>query len=108
MPTAEQAAELDKLSAEDEPSAYLQCAVKEWFPDFTLDVLSDEGRIQLGHKLMHHSFMQSVIHLTGGTYYQISKIAEDLAAHYPELKSLPDSDTVINSLFALISHARTG
>lgn len=46
MPTAEQAAELDKLSAEDEPSAYLQCAVKDWFPDFTLDVLSDEGRIQ--------------------------------------------------------------
>ena len=31
---------------------------------------------------MHHSFMQSVIHLTGGIYYQISKIAEDLAVHY--------------------------
>ena len=108
IPTAEQAAELAKLSAEDEPSAYLQSAVKDWFPDFTLDVLSDEGRIQLGHELMHHSFMQSVINLTGGTYYQVSKIAEELTAHYPELKTLSDSDTVINSLFALISHARTG
>lgn len=57
---------------------------------------------------MHHSFMQSVINLTGGTYYQVSKIAEDLAVHYPDLKTLPDADVVINSLFALISHARTG
>lgn len=57
---------------------------------------------------MHHSFMQSVINLTGGTYYQVSKIAEDLAVHYPDLKTLPDADVVINSLFALVSHARTG
>lgn len=108
MPTAEQAWELKKLSEEDEPSAYLKSAVKCWFPNFTLDVLDDEGRIQLGHELMHHSFMQSVINLTSGTYYQVSKIAEDLATHYPELKTLADAATVINSLFALISHARTG
>lgn len=73
MPTAEQAMELEKLSAEDEPSAYLQSAVKDWLPDFSYDVLDDEGRIQLGYELMHHSFMQSVINLTGGTYYQVSK-----------------------------------
>lgn len=108
LPTAEQVMELDKLSAEDEPSAYLQSAVKDWFPDFSFDVLEDEGRIQLGYELMHHSFMQSVINLTGGTYYQVSKIAEDLAVHYPDLKTMPDASVVINSLFALISHARTG
>ncbi len=108
MPTAEQAIELDKLSAEDDPSAYLQSAVKDWFPNFSLDVLEDEGRILLGCELMHHSFMQSVINLTGGTYYQASKIAEELTVHYPELKTLSDATTVINSLFALISHARTG
>lgn len=108
MPTAEQAVELEKLSAEDEPSAYLQSAVKDWLPEFSFDVLEDEGRIQLGYELMHHSFMQSVINLTGGTYYKVSKIAEDLAIHYPDLKTLPDATVVINSLFALISHARTG
>ena len=108
MPTAEQAVELEKLSAEDEPSAYLQRAVKDWLPDFSFDVLEDEGRIRLGYELMHHSFMQSVINLTGGTYYKVSKIAEDLAIHYPDLKTLPDATVVINSLFALISHARTG
>lgn len=108
MPTLEQAIELDKLSAEDDLSAYLQSAVKDWFPNFSFDVLEDEGRIQLGHELLHHSFMQSVINLTGGTYYQASKIAEELHAHYPELKTFSDAATVINSLFALISHARTG
>lgn len=108
LPTVEQAIELEKLSEEDEPSAYLQSAVKDWLPNFSFDVLDDEGRIQLGYELMHHSFMQSVINLTGGTYYQVSKIAEDLAVHYPDLKNLPDADVVINSLFALISHARTG
>ena len=108
MPTVEQAIELERLSTEDEPSAYLQSAVRDWLPNFALDVLEDEGRIQLGHELMHHSFMQSVINLTGGTYYQVSKIAEDLSSHYPDMKTLPDATTVINSLFALISHARTG
>ena len=39
MPTAEQAVELEKLSAEDEPSAYLQSAVKDWLPDFSLTFL---------------------------------------------------------------------
>ena len=108
MPTVEQAVELERLAAEDEPSAYLQSAVKDWFPEFNIDVLSDEGRLQLGNELMHHSFMQSVINLTGGTYYQVSKIVEDLSAHYPDLKAMPDASTVVNSLFALISHARTG
>ena len=108
LPTVAQAIELESLSEEDEPTAYLQSAVKDWFPNFSFDVLGDEGRIQLGNELMHHSFMQSVINLTGGTYYQVSRIAEELAVHYPELKTLPDATVVINSLFALISHARTG
>ena len=108
LPTIEQAAELAKLSAEDEPSAYLQRAVRAWLPDFAFDVLADEGRIQLGRALMHQSFMQSVINLTGGNYYQVTRIAEDLSSHYPDLKKFSDVSVVINSLFALISYARTG
>lgn len=108
MPTADQTAELEKLSAEDEPSAYLQNAVMDWFPDFGMDVLSDEGRIQLGNTLMHHSFMQSVINLTGGTYYQVPKIVEELSVHYPDLKNNPKASVLVDSLFALISHARAG
>ena len=108
MPDVGQTAVLEKLASEDDPSSYLQTAVKDWFPEFALDVLSDEGRIALGRELMHHSFMQSVINLTGGNYYQVSKIAEELNTHYPDLKKLSDPSVLVNSLFALISHARTG
>lgn len=108
MPSADQVAELDVLAAEDEPSSYLQHAVQDWLPNFGLDVLSDEGRIELGDELVHHSFMQAVINLTGGTYYQVSKIAEELSTHYPELKGLQAPSVLINSLFALVSHARIG
>ncbi len=108
MPSPVEAEELDTLSSDDEPSAYLEKAAKEWFPDYTLDVMTDDGRIELGKLLMHHSFMQSAINLTGGNYYQVSRLAEDLSTHYPELKNYVDVTVVINSLFALISHARTG
>lgn len=106
LPDIDQTTLLEKLSSEDEPAAYLEVAVKGWFPDFEFDVLSDAGRISLGEKLMHHSFMQSVITLTGGNYYQVSKIAEELDTYYPELRNLSDPSVLINSLFALISHAR--
>ncbi len=106
MPTTEQLEELELLAAKDEPETYLRAAVKDWFPEFSPDVLSDEGRIALGEILMHHSFMQAVLNLTGGRFYQISKIAEELSSHYPELRDESSSSTIINSLFALISHAR--
>ena len=108
MPSAEQAEALERHSVDDDPSAYLADAVAAWFPEYKGDVDSDEGRIGLGHQLMHHSFMQATINLTGGNYYQVSKIAEELQVHYPQLKSVSDPTAVINSLFALVSHARTG
>lgn len=108
LPTTENLAELDKLVEEDEESAYLSAAASAWFPELLPDVMTDAGRIELGQLLMHHSFMQAVIHLTGGKYYQVTKIAEDLGSHYPELSDAGNADRLINSLFALISHARTG
>lgn len=108
IPTVEQALELEKLSVEDELFAYLQKAVRAWFPNFSFNILEDEGKIQLGYELMHHSFMHSVINIMGGTYCQVSKIAENLETYYPDLKTFHDANTVINSFFALISHARIG
>ena len=108
MPSAEQSEALERHSVDDDPTAYLADAVDAWFPDFNGDIFSEEGRIELGRQLMHHSFMQATINLTGGNYYQVSEIAEELQVHYPQLKSIPDPTVVINSLFALISHARTG
>ena len=108
LPSADQTAQLVALAEEDDPSAYLQCAVKAWFPDFSQDVLSDSGRIELGRVLLQHVFLQSVLHLTEGNYYQVSRIVEALAPHYPALNELSDASAALNSLFALVSHARTG
>ncbi|MDO5576254.1 MAG: DEAD/DEAH box helicase, partial [Fibrobacter sp.] len=108
IPSASQIDELDKLASEDDSGHYLQQAVKCWFQNFAHDVLSDDGRIALGEALMHHRFMQFVIKLTGGSYYQVPEIAEKLSDYYPQLKEFHDSTALINSLFALISHARTG
>ncbi|MCD7854253.1 MAG: DEAD/DEAH box helicase [Clostridiales bacterium] len=106
MPTALQIKEIDELSMNSDPESYLNKAVKAWFPDYFYDVMSDEGRTELGRLLMHHSFMQDVIKLTEGQYYQVSQIAKELLRYYPELKDGDTADSLINSLFALISHAR--
>ena len=108
VPTKEQIENLETLAADDKAEAYLSAAVAAWFPAFTLPVMSDEGRLALGSELMHHSFVQAVIHFTGGNYYQASAIAEELQAQYPELKDRKAASTLLNSLFALISHARIG
>lgn len=107
MPTAEQVDELNTLVEQDDEMAYLKCAVQSWLA-MDDDIFTDEGRIALGEHLMHHSFMQSVISLMGGTYYQVSHIIEELRVHYPDLDTLGDSGAAVNALFALISFARTG
>lgn len=108
MPSPSDVAELNRLSENDELSEYLKRATSSWFPEFSEDVLSDEGRIALGKQLMSHSFMQAVVSLTGGNYYQVSAIIDELSVQYPQLKETGDSDALVNSLFALVSHARTG
>ena len=108
MPSSSDVDVLNRLSEDDEPSEYLKKAVTAWFPEFELDVISDDGRIELGKKLMTHSFMQAVISYTGGNYYQASGIIDDLSVQYPQLKESTDAIALVNSLFALVSHARTG
>lgn len=108
MPSSADVDVLNHLSEDDEPSEYLKKAVSSWFPEFALDVLSDEGRIELGKELMNHSFMQAVVSFTGGNYYQASGIIDELSVQYPQLKENSDSVALVNSLFALVSHARSG
>ena len=108
MPSSADVDVLNHLSEDDEPSEYLKKAVSAWFPEFALDVLSDEGRIELGKELMNHSFMQAVVSFTGGNYYQASGIIDELSVQYPQLKENSDSVALVNSLFALVSHARSG
>ncbi len=108
LPSAEDIEELSRLAEEDESESYLRAAVKAWFPDFAYDALSDEGRLSLGERLMHHGFLQAVICEADGKYAQQEKMAEKLGDRYPELKMAGSASVILDSLYALISHARTG
>lgn len=108
MPSEEAVLALKELAEADEASAYIRRAIEAWLPGFPFDAESDEGRLRLSDALMHHSFMQAVIELAGGRYYQTEALAEELRAHYPALSEVTDAAAVIDSLYALISHARTG
>ncbi len=108
IPTNEQVAELNDFVDQDDEEKYIYAATKAWLAPIDLDITTDEGRITIGDKLMHHSFLQSVVTLMGGNFYQVPRIIEELRANYPELNSLGDSSAAVNTLLALISYARTG
>ena len=107
MPTAEQVEKLNELVAQDDESAYIRAAVVAWTDLSGIDVITPDGRITLGKHLMHHSFMQAMISLIKGNYYQVETIIEELKVNYPALKEMGDAEAAINAMLALISHART-
>ncbi|MER2149777.1 MAG: DEAD/DEAH box helicase, partial [Ruminococcus sp.] len=108
IPTAQQTAEFDRIIEQDDEEAYLRFSAKVWTALNNVDIMTDEGRITLGKHLMHHSFMQAMVTMMNGRFYQNSAIAKELAVHYPALAETGDANAAINSLLALISHARTG
>lgn len=107
VPTAEQVEKLNELVAQDDENAFIRAAAAAWTNLSGINVISPEGRIALGEHLMHHSFMQSMISLIKGNYYQVETIIEELKVNYPALKEMGDAEVAINAMLALISHART-
>lgn len=108
IPSREQVDKLQECIDQDDQDIYLQTAISSWITDFSEDIFSDEGRIALGKRLMHHSFLQSMVTFMGGRYYQESAILENLKVHYPTLNELNDGQVALDALFSLISYARTG
>lgn len=108
VPTNEQVKNLSLLVKQDNESAYIAEAAKAWVNGGDVDISSPEGKIALGKMLMHHGFMQSLISLIKGNYYQVSTIVDELSVTYPALKEMEDPSEAVNALLALISHARTG
>ncbi|MBR5902083.1 DEAD/DEAH box helicase [bacterium] len=108
FPTIDQIARLNNLVDQDSEKEYLKEAAVAWTNLHGVDILTPEGRIELGNHLMHHSFMQSMIGLIKGKYYQVSTIIEALKTEYPALGEIKDAEAAVNALLALISHARTG
>ena len=69
---------MNELVAQDDESGYLRAAATAWTDLSDTDIITPEGRIALGKHLMHHSFMQAMISLMKGNYYQVSAIVEEL------------------------------
>lgn len=110
LPSTEDVQELVKLSDMDDEIEYLRAAARYWFPEFRFsfgeNVLSE--RLVLGDALKTHGFFQDVITVMKGSYWQCSGLYEELRNRYPIMESWLDKDAGLNSLFALVSYARTG
>ena len=106
LPTDEQIEQLIQLMDDDDEIAYIKAAVDAWINHPGFDVETDEGKVALGQRLMHHAFLQDMITLMKGKYYQIETIVDELCVNYPALNELQHPTDAINALLALISHAR--
>lgn len=108
VPNKLQVERMIQLVDEDDEATYLEYVTDCWMPEFEENVLTDKGRIQLGNALMHHSFVQTLLRLIEGKYYQAEDIVAELSVEFPFLKETKNSAVIIDSILALISHARIG
>ncbi len=110
VPDRQQTDELLTCKADDSLKGYLTAAAGCWFDQsFAFhDIMSDETRLDIGKRLMTHSFMQNMLICMGGNYIRSSLLFTELKVKYPQLTELSCPEAAIDALFALISHARSG
>ena len=102
--------EMKRYIEEDDADKYISTAVNAWFHHFDDDILSSAGKIKLAELLPKHTFFQSLIASIDGRFCQSEYIIEKLNSSYPEFNEITkdEADTLIESMLALISLARTG
>lgn len=107
IPTEDEATGLSLLAKEEDADGYLEHAIQAWFEeaDRPVDPLSDQGKVELGKRLMHHSFFQSLMGVMDGKIHTPSEIQEQLRKVYPEMAG-NSATAIVDSMLALISHAR--
>ena len=107
IPTEDEAVGLSLLAKEEDAEGYLEHAIQAWFEeaDRPGDPLSDQGKVELGKRLMHHSFFHSLMGVMDGRIHTPSEIREQLRQVYPEMAG-NGATAIVDSMLALISHAR--
>ena len=92
----------------EKENEYLTTAATCWFDDAdqVSEPLSDAGRVELAEKLMHHSFFQSMMGVIDARIMQPDMICDELSNVFPEM-AREDSRILLDSMLALVSHART-
>lgn len=109
FPSKAQIEDLIILSQGIDENFYLEKAAESWFDNFSYDEIdSKTTRVDLGHRLMKHNFTQSIIHEAKGSYVQSKGLIDSLGKRFPQLFEYGTECAVaaIDSLYALISHAR--
>lgn len=107
LPTSEEAERLTILAKQEREQEYITGAVNAWFDeaDRIVDPFSNEGRVELAQKLMQHSFFQSLMGIMDGNIMQPFAISDEMSNVYPEMATTA-SGSLLDSMFAMISHAR--
>lgn len=107
VPSDEEAMKLKDWAEKEEEESYLQAAVNAWFEEENRidDVLSDEGRVELARKLMHHSFFQSLMSVMDAKTVQSVYLCDELSNIYPNVHG-EVGKSILDSMLALVSHAR--
>lgn len=100
--------ELTHLSMQDDLQQYLKKAAEAWIEGFDSDdIMSDDARVRLGAALKTHTVFREIISSTKSSFAQIVTIADALKIRFPEFVELGDAGKIIiDSLYALVSHAR--
>ena len=107
LPTNDEISEIYEAYKNDNFEKFIESAASAWFDSLENNVLTEEGRIELGNKLIVHNFTISVLSLMKNKYLQNSYIINELLNSYQFLNDIEEKSFVIDTLFALISHART-
>lgn len=110
VPNREDISAMNAAIEEDDADKYIQLITKAWFPNFTADIQKDEGKLALAEILPKHTFFQSIIATINGNFCQSAFITESLKGSYTELNEITadEATTLIESMIALVSWARTG
>lgn len=108
VPDAEEAKALSELARAEKEEEYLSLSAKAWFEEGECpqEPLSDAGRVELAEKLMQHSFFQSLLGVMDGRYIQPDALCDEMSNVYPVMSSKAGK-AILDSLLALVSHART-
>lgn len=108
IPTEDEATQLAALAKAEDEDNYLIRSTQAWFDeqDGIVNPLSDQGRIELGAKLMHHSYFQSMMNVMDARVIQPGALCDELSQVFPIMGSVAGK-AILDSMLALVSHART-
>jgi DEAD/DEAH box helicase domain-containing protein len=97
--------DLDSL----DQNSYLESAARIWFGDefSSDDITSMETRLKIGDRLKEHYFVQSLVSFLESGIAQNEGVRQSFAGGFSQLSDADGADDALDSLLALVAHART-